>query len=520
MEKEQHHKTERRGRAGDKILGLEALTEALEAEKAHGKKIVQCHGVFDLLHPGHIRHLAEAKTLGDILVVSLTKDQHVNKGPGRPAFNIHLRAESIAALQCVDYVTISDFPTAVEMISALRPDVYVKGADYEEKGKDLTKGIYAEEEAVRRAGGILHFTHDITFSSTEILNKNFGVYPEHARQYLRHFRNQYRPDDIIDQLKALKDLKVLVLGDTIVDEYHYCQPLGKSPKETIVSTRYLSEEGFAGGILACANHIAAFSDHVDLITILGSKDPKTQFIESQLNSKIRNRFFYREDACTNIKRRFVEPAFLTKMFQVSFLTDTDLSEPLTEEIICLLEETLPNYDVVVVADYGHGFLNQDIIGTLGEKAPYLALNVQTNSANQGYNLVTKYPQADYISIDEPELRLAMQQKYTPVHDLIEQFARRYPETTITITRGHNGSITRTPKGDLFEALSVSSKIVDRVGAGDAYFAVTSLLAARGAGPEVIGFVGNAVGAMAVEIVCNRSSVQAVPVFKFVKSLLS
>lgn len=507
-----------------KTVSLTQLAKICEEAKAQGKKVVQCHGVFDLLHPGHIRHLAEARGLGELLVVTLTKDQNVNKGPGRPAFSEQLRAESLAALADVDYVALNETPTAVEAIRLLQPNFYVKGADYEERAGDITQGILAEEQAVMEGGGQIHFTHDITFSSTRILNSHFGVYPEKARQFLATFREKVTAEDIIENLKSFKDLKVALIGDAIVDEYHYCQPLGKSPKETIVSTRYLNEEAFPGGILACANHVASFSDNVDLITCLGAKDSKEELIRSQLNTKVKTKFFYREDACTVVKRRYVEPAFLTKMFQISFLTDTDLPTETNNEMARYLREVLPTYDLVIVADYGHGFLTKELREVICEKSPFLALNVQTNSANLGYNLVTKYKKADYVCIDEPELRLAMQAKYSPIHELINDFADQYPGSMVTITRGHNGSITAVPtegKGrEYFEAPSVSSKIVDRVGAGDAYLAVSSLFAARKSRPEYIGFVGNAVGAMAVEVVCNRTSMQAVPLFKFIKALLA
>jgi rfaE bifunctional protein nucleotidyltransferase chain/domain len=126
-----------------KIKTLDSLGPLMDKARAEGKKIIHCHGVFDLLHPGHIRHLAEASKMGDILVVTVTKDAHVNKGPGRPAFTDELRAESIAALESVDYVSINDSPTAVEAIRALKPHLYVKGQDYEERSGDVTLGIYA-----------------------------------------------------------------------------------------------------------------------------------------------------------------------------------------------------------------------------------------------------------------------------------------------------------------------------------------------------------------------------------------
>ena len=153
-------------RSADKILEPEELGKRLAELRAYGSRIVHAHGVFDLLHIGHIRHLQEARTFGDVLVVSLTEDRHVNKGPDRPAFTESLRAEAIAALGDVDFVTISRFPSAVEMIGIVRPHVYVKGPDYRQPADDVTGGIKREEEAVHAAGGEICITDDVTFSSS------------------------------------------------------------------------------------------------------------------------------------------------------------------------------------------------------------------------------------------------------------------------------------------------------------------------------------------------------------------
>ena len=156
-----------------KIKTIAELAVVLGKVRKAGKKIVHCHGVFDLLHPGHVKHFQSARKKGDILIVTLTKDEYVNKGPGRPAFNHHLRAETLAALQCVDYVAINDWPTAVETIKKLKPHYYVKGSDYAQK-EDITGKILEEEEAVRAVGGMLHFTDDISFSSSSLINAHFS----------------------------------------------------------------------------------------------------------------------------------------------------------------------------------------------------------------------------------------------------------------------------------------------------------------------------------------------------------
>src|SRR3989304_665696 len=260
-----------------KVKSLDELSEIIGSLKQDGRSIVQCHGVFDLLQPGHIKHFEAAKREGDILVVTLTQDRYVGKGPGRPVFNEHLRAESIAALECVDFVAINEWPTAGETMGKLKPHVYCKGKDYSDSGQDLTGKIVEEDAAVRSVGGRIHFTDELTFSSTKLINLHFDVFPKETQSFLEEFRSRYSAEDIIARLRGLKSMKVLVIGDTIIDEYAYCSPMGKSPKENLIPARYLYEETFAGGILAIANHLAGFCGSVHVVTCLGRRNPVEQF---------------------------------------------------------------------------------------------------------------------------------------------------------------------------------------------------------------------------------------------------
>jgi rfaE bifunctional protein nucleotidyltransferase chain/domain len=502
-----------------KILSLDELATVLSRERARDKRAVQCHGVFDLLHPGHIRHLEAARREGDLLVVTVTPDRFVNKGPGRPVFNQRLRAESLAALVSVDYVAITESPTAVDAIRKLRPAVYVKGSDYADSAADLTGKIDDERLAVEAGGGRVHFTTEITFSSSGLLNVHFDVYPEEAQAFLREFRTRYTADAVIGALTGLKDIRVLVIGDTIIDEYHYVQSMGKSPKELLVATRFLREEHFAGGILACANHVAGFCERVDVVTVLGARDSREAFIRERLKPNVTPKFFVRPDTGTVVKRRFVEQAFLNKMFEIAFLDDTELPPSLADQIGSYLRGVLDQYDLVLVADYGHGFLNRDLILQLAAESRFLAVNVQTNSANTGFNLITKYPRADYVCIDEPEVRLAMHDRASPMQDIIRRVAKDLAARRVTITRGHHGSMAYEEQEGFFEVPVLSREVVDRIGAGDAYLAITAPCAAAGYAAELVGFIGNAVGALAVRIIGNRTAVEPVPLFKFITALL-
>jgi len=503
-----------------KIKNIEELAGILEGLREKGKKIAHCHGVFDLLHPGHIKHFEAAKQKGDILVVTLTKDEFVNKGPGRPIFNQYLRAESIAAMQCVDFVAINEWPTAVETIKKLKPHYYIKGSDYAKKEDDVTGKIYEEEEALKSVGGLLHFTDEISFSSSKLINTYLTPYPEEAKDFFLGFRKHYSAKYITNELKDLNNINVLVIGDIIIDEYQYCIGMGKSQKDNIIATKFLNAEIFAGGVLAATNHLAGFCKNVTLLSAIGMENDYKSFILQHLKPNIKTNFYYRKDAPTVVKRRFVDPNFLTKLFEICYLSDIDsLPKKIEDEICNYLHSGLRKFDMVLVTDFGHGLITPKIIKILCKKAKFLAVNVQTNSANLGFNLITKFPRADFICIDEPEIRFACHDRYSNLEKLILKISRQLNCEKIIITRGHRGSLVYSKKEGFAEVPIFSKEIVDRIGAGDAYFSVTSPCVFKNYPMELVGFIGNAVGAMKVLIVGNRSAVDPIALFKYITTLI-
>lgn len=503
-----------------KIKTIDELSNILDGLRNQEKKIICCHGVFDLLHPGHIRHFEAAKKKGDVLTVTITKDQHVNKGPGRPVFNHALRAESIAAIECVDYVAINEWPTAIEAIKKLKPHFYVKGSDYADKKSDITGKIYDEEEAVRSVGGTIHFTDEMSFSSTALINSHFAPYPKEAKEFLADFKKRYAPGDIINLFRKIESIKALVIGDVIIDEYHYCTPMGKSPKSNIVPTKFLNKESFAGGVLAASNHLAGFLKDVTLASTMGTVNKLKDFALGKIKPNIRAEFIDLEGLSTVVKRRFVEPTFLTKLFEVCYLEEANHLPASTEKKICeYLDKHLEEFDMVLVADFGHGIITPTILELISKKAKFLAVNAQSNSSNMGFNLVTKFPRADYICIDEPELRLACHDKFSDLEKLIQKIAKTLDCGRISITRGHKGSLVYSKDEGFTKVPVFSERVLDTIGAGDAYLAVTAPCVFKNMPMEVVGFIGNAVGAMEVLIVGNRSAVEPVPLFKYIQALL-
>lgn len=505
-------------KVSDKIKDLDELAKILVSSKAGKKKVVQCHGVFDILHIGHIRHFEAAKKLGDILVVTVTPDRYVNKGPHRPTFTEILRTEAIAALGCVDYVAINKWPTAVEAIQLLKPDIYAKGAEYKDAQKDYTGKIIDEEAAVKSVGGKIAFTDDITYSASSLTNKYFPVFPKEVNDYLESFWGRHSTEEVLGYLENAQTLKALVIGETIIDEYQYCESIGKSAKEPVLATRYLTTDKFAGGILAVGNHVAEFCDKVGLLTFLGTEDTQEDLVRQHIKGNVETMFLYKENSPTIVKRRFIESYLLTKLFEVYVINDEDLVEADNQNLCAKLHDVLPQYDVIIVADYGHGMLSQKAIDILCRKSRFLAVNTQANAGNRGFNTISKYPRADFVCIAEHEARLEYRTQRGDLRDIVMNISQKLGVERVVITRGKNGCLGYNKDEGFLEIPAFAYQVVDRVGIGDAFLSATSLCAAQNAPMEVIGFIGNVVGAEAVAIIGNQKSIERASLFKHIVSL--
>jgi len=504
----------------DKVRTLPEVAAVCERGRRAGQIIVQAHGTFDLLHLGHVRHLEAARKLGDVLIVTVTADRFVSKGPGRPVFNAELRAEMLATLEYVDWVAINDAADAVSAIERIRPSIYVKGQDYQNPDGDITGKITLERDAAEAHGGKIHFTDEVTFSSTELINRHLNVFEPHIREHLDTLRENGGLEEICDLIESVADYRVLIVGDAIIDEYQYVLPMHKTPKENMIATRYQDRELFAGGVFAAANHVASFCKQVDVITCLGDFDRHEDLARESLKPNVGLQVFTRSGAPTTLKRRFVDPSYMRKLFEVYFMNDEPLPADVQSEVDDAITDVAAEYDVVIATDFGHGLIGSSSIRALTENARFLAVNTQSNSANLGYNLITKYSWADYICIDAPEARLAVRDRLSNVGDIARRLAASYLDCAkIIITQGKHGCVTFESGGIVHTIPAFARNVVDTVGAGDAFLAVTAPLVAAGAPMSRVGFIGNVVGALKVEIVGHRRSIEKAPLIKAITGLL-
>ena len=504
----------------EKVRTLDEVGAICEQSRSAGRTVVQAHGTFDLLHLGHVRHLEAARKLGDVLIVTVTADRFVNKGPGRPVFNAELRAEMLATLEYVDWVAVNDAPDAVSAIERIRPSIYIKGQDYQNPEGDITGKITLERDAVEAHGGRIHFTDEVMFSSTELINRHLNIFEPHIREHLDALRQNGGLGELCDLIESVADYRVLLVGDAIIDEYQYVLPMHKTPKENMIATRYQDRELFAGGVFAAANHVASFCKQVDVLTCLGDFDSHEDLVRQSLKPNVGLRTFTRPGAPTTLKRRFVDPSYMRKLFEVYFMNDEALPPDVQAEVDNAIAEIASDYDVVIATDFGHGLIASSSIDALTKNARFLAVNTQSNSANLGYNLITKYKRADYVCIDAPEARLAVSDRVSNVGDIARRLAENYVDCSkIIVTQGKHGCVTFESGGIVHTIPAFAKNVVDTVGAGDAFLAVTAPLVAAGAPMDRVGFIGNVVGALKVEIVGHRRSIEKVSLIKGINGLL-
>lgn len=507
-----------------KIIPFDDASKILEAERAACKRIVQCHGTFDLVHPGHIIHFQEAKKLGDILVVTVTASDFVNKGPGRPYFDDNLRSRSLAALECVDYVIIIPHAAAVEAIELVSPHFYCKGKEYENQGNDVTGNIVNDIDTVERCGGEIRYLGSVVFSSSKLINNNLECLTEETKQFCSDLAQSFSPNKFRDAVEDFKKLKVLVIGDVIFDKYTYVYVQGLTSKNRMLSSRFEEESLQLGGSLAVYRHLTDFCGQVDIASITGA-DPWLSPLLERSGFKNQPLLFQDPKYSTIVKQRFVEHSQrsqeLGKLFSINYIDPNYFNQKLETIFIDRLSKVIKSYDAVIVTDFGHGLMTPKIRAFIQAEAPFLALNCQTNSYNHGNNLISRqYQHANTFSLDEQELMLDRGKRMLNSHEELESLRTHLGSHMAWLTRGAKPTIGIDSRNRSAYCARLEEQTVDTIGAGDAFFSLSSLAACNDLPVELGTFLGQLAGAQAVKIVGNTNPISKSTLLKGGMTLLN
>jgi rfaE bifunctional protein kinase chain/domain len=475
----------------DELLGL-------LGPPPRGKKVIMCHGVFDVVHPGHIRHLLYAKSKADVLIASLTADVHIAKSNFRPYVPEDLRALNLAALEVVDYVIVDPRPTPIENLRALRPDYFAKGYEYVESGTPpRTK---EEMEVLESYGGEVLFTPgDIVYSSSHLIESappNIGI----EKLMLLMDAEGLSFKCLFEALDALAGVRVHVVGDTIVDSLTRCTVIGGATKTPTMSVRFEEREDFVGGAGIVAKHLRAAGAEVVFSTVLGDDDYKDFVLNDLQAFGVDCRPVIDSTRPTTNKNAIVADGY--RLLKVDTLDNRAISDATLEKFRRGIAKTPA--DVVVFSDFRHGVFSRQTIPSLVDAIPGDTLRVADSQVASRWGNILDFQGFDLITPNEREARFALGDQDSVVRPLASELHRRAECKTLILKLGDRGILTyRTrPEGDLrtfFAIDSFARYVTDAVGAGDALLAYASAALAVTGNKLIASILGN----IAAGIECER-----------------
>ena len=487
-----------------KIVTLDQLVRHVREARGAERAIVQCHGCFDIVHPGHIRYLEFARRQGDVLVVTLTGDSDITKAFAKPYIPEELRAENLAALEFVDWVCVDHAPTAESVLESVRPDVYVKGREYE---SSQDPAFLRERAVVERHGGRVIFSSgDVVFSSTQLIETMpRDVDLELHRLQLICRRHNIHERQLDATIKRFRDLRVVVVGDMILDRYIFCDVIDVASESPLMSLSRLSERRYVGGAAIVARHAAAMGARTLLVSAVAPDEASTCAEDVLADEGVETRLIATRDELVEKTRYLVDES---KLLKVERGKTQPLDSVAKRRCVSVLEEAAGEADAVIFCDFGYGMLTrgllEQVLPRIRRKVGTIAADVSGPHAN-----LLHFRQVDLLCPSEREMRSTM-------HDF-EQGLSSVAWNLLAETQARHLFVTLDKKGVVvFDRRSTdphspewagrlksehlpsfADRTVDRLGCGDALLAASALAIASGTGSSSAAYLGNA--AAAIEI---------------------
>ena len=453
---------------------LKTLPELLElvGPFPRNKRVILCHGVFDVVHPGHVRHLAFAKMKADVLAVSLTADKHIKKGIYRPHIPERLRALNLAAFEMVDFVLIDEEATPLRNLAELKPDFFAKGFEYTSSG--LPKATQEEAEVISAYGGQMIYTPgDVVFSSSKFLKLSLPqVQIEKLLLLMQH--NEITFDTLRAALQKLENYSVHVVGDTIVDSYTRTALIGGQTKTPMFSVLYQGVEEYIGGAAIVAQHLRAAGAEVIFSTVLGDDRLKDFVMAGLRESGVKVNATIDPTRPTTNKNAFIADGY--RLLKVDTLDNRPIAEHIIDKLVGEIRAS--RVDAVVLSDFRHGIFNRLSVPAFTQALPPQVFKVADSQVASRWGNITEFKCFDLITPNEREARFALADQDSTVGRLASLLQEASECTNLILKLGDRGVFCSTQNLDVkdsyFSIDSFAANVVDPVGAGDALLAYATL----------------------------------------------
>ena len=494
-----------------KVCSLDQLLARRRSAGLAGRTVVHCHGCFDIVHPGHISYLQFARSLGDELVVTVSADPHVaGKGVGRPLIPDDLRAASLAALECVDHVYVNPHPTAVEVLDTLRPDVYVKGREYE--GNHDPRFLAERDTVVRHGGRVVFSSGDVVFSSTALIA---GLDEQTvADERVRRYRQQYglTPLALANLLNRCRGKRIVVVGDYILDRYHFCDAVGVASEGPMMTLRPLQRADYDGAAAVVALHLAGLGADATLVTSLADDDASADVVHRLNESGVTVRCVRQRKQLVTKSRYLVDGQ---KLMKVDEGTVAPLDSRSASHVGDLIEAAAAGADAVVFADFGYGLLTgpllDRVLPAVRDAVPIVTADVSGRQAS-----LLRFAGVDLLCPTEREMREATGDFASGLNAVASQLLYKTAASAALVTLGKQGlcafdqqRAAEDPEDSWDRTLraaylpSLATRVVDPLGCGDALLAVATCALAAGGTVQAAAYLGSLAAALEVGQVGNH-----------------
>jgi rfaE bifunctional protein kinase chain/domain len=437
------------------------------------EKVIMCHGVFDVVHPGHVRHLLYAKSKAPILIASITADRHITKGTHRPHVPQDLRAVNLAAFEMIDYVLIDPNATPIENLKIIQPDYLAKGYEYTANGRP--PATTEEASTVRAYGGDILFTPgDIVYSSTQLLKVTAPSLKLEKLQIVME-RNGVGFDDLRRTLDNLGMHRVHVLGDTIVDSYTHCAMIGGQTKTPTMSVLFERKTDFIGGAAIVAKHCRAAGAEVTFTTVLGDDEYRHFVVDDLTRSGIEVNATIDQSRPTVNKNAIVAAGY--RLLKIDTLDNNSIPDT----ILAAMTQSVRDVpaDAVIYSDFRHGIFNRRTISAFIRSIPAGAYRVADSQVASRWGNITDFKGFDLITPNEREARFALGDQDSGIRPLSSDLYDAAQCKLLILKLGERGVLTCTsPDHESLDSFFVMDSfvedLVDPVGAGDALLAYATL----------------------------------------------
>jgi rfaE bifunctional protein kinase chain/domain len=462
------------------------------------RRAIMCHGVFDVVHPGHVRHLLYAKSKADILIASITADKHIKKGLHRPHVTQDLRAINLAAFEMVDYVVIDRNDKPLAILATIQPDYFAKGFEYNANG--LSPNTAEEAKVVEAYGGEILFTPgDVIYSSSALIKLAPPSVKLETIQILME-REQITFDHLHKVLSQLSGKHVHVVGDTIIDTYTYCTMIGGQTKTPTISVLYQQRTDYVGGAGIVAKHLVAAGAKVSFSTVLGNDSLKDFALDDLKSTGVDVRAIVDPSRPTVNKNAIVAGGY--RLLKVDTLDNRSISDLILASMIEGLQSTPA--EAVVFSDFRHGMFNRRTIPELVDAIPKCAYRAADSQVASRWGNITDFQNFDLITPNEREARFALGDQDSGIRPLSSKLYDAAQCKLLILKLGERGvlachDVDHESLDSFFVIDSFANNLVDPMGAGDALLAYTTLamLASRNEATATI------LGTMAAACECER-----------------